>query len=65
MTRRPRWIWMGHALTALWIGAVIILTGGDPAHALFDFIFTVPLAGWVLALIVRRLVAGRSNGDRP
>lgn len=65
MTRRPRWIWIGHALTALWIGGVIIVTRGDPQHALFDFIFTVPLVGWLLAVLVRRFTARRGDGERP
>lgn len=63
MNPRPRWIWIGHGLTAVWIGGVIVLTRGSPDHVLFDTIFTVPLAGWVLALIIRRLISKQSGTD--
>jgi hypothetical protein len=63
MKPRPRWIWIGHALTALWIASVVIITRGDPQHVLFDAIFIVPLVGWLLALVIRHFL-NKGEGQR-
>lgn len=41
---------IGYILSALWMGAIVVITNGDTQHFLFNFIFTVPLAGWVIGL---------------
>lgn len=60
---RPRWHRIGYALTLAWIVAVMAVTGGDPAHPLYDLIFTVPLAAWIVAIIIDR-VARRRHARR-
>lgn len=39
--------------------AVLALTGGNSRHPLFDYIFAVPLAAWILGLIVAALIKRR------
>ena len=54
---RPRWQRIGAWLTALWIAFVLVVSEGSITHPLFDYIFTVPLAAWVVALLVARAAA--------
>jgi hypothetical protein len=58
---RDRKLWhpIGYALTAAWMLVVIGVTGADPGHRFFNTIFIVPLVGWVLGLVVARLIGGR------
>jgi len=32
---------------------------------LFDYIFIVPLAGWIIGMLVARVIAKKSGADRP
>jgi len=41
---------IGYILSALWMGGIVVATNGDTKHFLFNFIFTVPLAGWIIGL---------------
>ena len=43
---------VGYVLTAAWIVMVVVETDGDMAHPLFNYIFLVPLTGWIVAMIV-------------
>ncbi|MFQ5785813.1 MAG: hypothetical protein ACE5H8_13465 [Alphaproteobacteria bacterium] len=54
---RSRSLWMrtGYALTAAWMLGVIVATGSDVTHPFFDFIFIVPLSGWIFGLLIARL----------
>jgi len=67
MTRdwRNRGIWhpVGYGLTALWMLLVVMVTEGDPRHPFFNTIFIVPLAGWILGLLLARLTARRPPRD--
>ena len=62
----PRRLWtgVGYGLTAAWMVGVLVVTNSDPAHPLFDFIFVVPLIGWIVAIGVQRL-ARRRRPDPP
>lgn len=56
-TPPPKWLnghlWknVGYVLSAIWMIGVLIITGSDTKHPLFQYIFLVPLAGWVLGLM--------------
>ena len=56
---RPRWQRIGAWLTAAWIALVLVVGEGGITHPLFDYIFTVPLAAWIVAFLVARAVARR------
>ncbi len=56
---------MGYLLTAGWVGFILAASGGDTNHPLFDYIFVVPLAGWIIGMIVARIIAKKSGADRP
>lgn len=55
---------IGYVLTAIWMAGIVVVTNGDTGHVLFDFIFTVPLAGWIAGLVVAALLrrAERNRG---
>ena len=55
---------IGYVLTAIWMAGIVVVTNGDTGHVLFDFIFTVPLAGWIAGLVVAALLrrAQRNRG---
>ena len=53
------WNKIGFALTAVWMVVVLAITGGRVTHPFFDYIFSVPLVTWIVALIVGRLLAAR------
>lgn len=59
--RRRPWHRPASWLTAAWMIAVLVLSGGDHRHGLFEYIFIVPLAGWIAALIVDRLWTRRRD----
>ena len=46
-------------LTAVWMVVILAVTGGRVTHPFFDYIFSVPLVCWIVALIVGRLNAAR------
>ncbi len=50
-------------LTVVWLTHVAIQTDGDPKHPLFDFIFTVPLVGWLALILIWRLIERRGGGS--
>jgi len=56
---------MGYLLTAGWVGIILAASGGDSSHPLFDYIFIVPLAGWIIGMLVARVIAKKSGADRP
>jgi hypothetical protein len=66
---RSRRLWrpLGYALTVGWMIYVLAATGADRSHPLFDTIFIVPLAGWILGLVtawaLRRWLDGRRGKD--
>lgn len=60
---RRNWHLAGVILTALWLTAVAVRTGGDPQHPLFTYIFIVPLVGWLLLLVVTTLIERRRGGS--
>jgi hypothetical protein len=49
------WVVVGWVLSALWVAFVLAYSRGDPRHPLFEFIFVVPLAGWIAAFVVTRV----------
>lgn len=49
----------GYVLTAVWVVYVLSVTKGDMGHPLFDYIFLVPLAGWLIGLVVFRFILPR------
>jgi len=56
---------MGYLLTAGWVGFILAITGGDTTHPMFDYIFVVPLAGWIIGMIVARVIRSKNGADRP
>ncbi len=62
---RDRGIWhpVGYGLTALWMLLVVTVTEADPRHPFFNTIFIVPIGGWVLGLLLARLIARRRPRD--
>jgi hypothetical protein len=56
---------MGYLLTAGWVGFILAASGGDSNHPLFDYIFIVPLVGWIIGMLVARVIAKKSGADRP
>lgn len=58
------WHWLGIAGTVIWISFVSLTTAFDPAHPLFDFIFLVPIVGWILIGVRIRDIRRRSAGRR-
>ncbi len=56
---------IGYILSAIWMAGIVIATNGDTDHFLFNFIFTVPLAGWVIGLVAAALLRrAERNRDR-
>ena len=56
---------IGYILSAIWMAGIVIVTNGDTNHVLFNFIFTVPLAGWVIGLVIAALLRrAERNRDR-
>ena len=55
--RNPRVLQLfGIIATVIWLTHVGLTTDFEPAHPLFDYIFIVPLAGWiVITLVIKRL----------
>ena len=53
----------GYILSAIWMAGIVVATNGDTGHYLFDFIFTVPLAGWAIGLVIAALLH-RSERNR-
>ena len=45
------WTKVGFGLTAAWMLGVVLVTGNDVTHPLFDYIFSVPLVVWAVGLI--------------
>jgi hypothetical protein len=60
-TKIPNWRRVGVWLSALWIGLILVATEGRMDHPLFDYIFTVPLAAWIVAVVAARAVARRKK----
>ncbi len=62
---RDRGIWhpVGYGLTALWMLIVLMVTEADVRHPFFNTIFLVPIGGWVLGLLLARLIARRRPRD--
>ncbi len=61
---------VGFGLTAAWMLAIVLITGNDVAHPLFDYIFSVPIAVWIAVLLIERLFkiwqvkSGQAKGGR-
>ena len=54
---RAFWQPVGYGLTALWMIGILAITREDVHHPLFDLIFVVPLAGWIIGIAAARLIA--------
>lgn len=59
-----RWCRALIVFTLVWMTFVTAVTGADPAHPLFDGFFLVPLAAWILALLIHGL-RNRGKEERP
>ena len=60
----PAWTKAGYGLTALWMLIVLWITGNDPGHPFYQYIFSVPLAGWIAALVVRYIIRTWRRGQK-
>ncbi|MCW5700794.1 MAG: hypothetical protein KIT00_13245 [Rhodospirillales bacterium] len=61
--RREFWTKVGYGLTAAWMVFVVVWTDNDPSHPFFNFIFAVPLAGWITVVAVVKLVGFIKSRD--
>lgn len=59
------WQRIGYGGSAAWMLFVVTVTGNDPDHWFFNFIFIVPLAGWLIGIAVARVLKRRSGDDDP
>ena len=55
---------IGYILSAVWMAGIVVVTNGDTRHDLFDFIFTVPLAGWIVGLLAAALLRRAETGHK-
>ena len=59
---------VGYVLSAVWMAGIVVVTKGDTRHFLFNFIFIVPLAGWIIGLgiaaFLRRLEKNRKIPEK-
>lgn len=46
------WSKIGYVISALWMIGVLYYTKGDTRHSFFQYIFIVPLTGWVVVLAI-------------
>lgn len=58
---RQFWLRTGYVLTFIWIVAIYEITGGQSGHPLSRYMFIVPLAAWVVGLIVARWLFRRNS----
>lgn len=65
LNRAHLWRGVGYALTAAWMIGILVVTDSDPAHPWFDYIFVVPLVGWIVAVGIGRLIAARRGPAVP
>ena len=61
---RRLWTGIGYAASAAWMLGIVIATGNDTSHPLFQYIFIVPLAGWILGLLAARYLLPPRPPDR-
>lgn len=55
---------IGYILSALWMGGIVVITKGDTKHYLFNFIFLVPLAGWIIGLAIASILNRREKNQK-
>jgi hypothetical protein len=53
---RETWTRIGYVLSVVWMMAILLVSGGRVTHPAFDYIFIVPLAGWIIGLVIARLI---------
>ncbi len=58
---KPFWTRLAAGFTIVWIGLVIVLTKGDQDHWLNNTMFLLPIAVWVVILIVFRKSGQRDD----
>jgi hypothetical protein len=62
---RRLWMTVGYVASAAWMLLVLAMTNGNVRDPFFNMIFIVPLAGWVIGLVIARVVvAVRNRRDR-
>lgn len=58
---RRFWVTVGYTGSAAWMLLVLAVTNGDVGHPFFATIFLVPLAGWIIGLVIARVVVYARN----
>ncbi len=53
---RRLWMTVGYVGSAGWMLLVLAVTNGDVSDPFFNTIFLVPLTGWVVGLVIARIV---------
>jgi len=53
---RETWTRIGYVLSVIWMVGILVVSGGRVTHPAFDYIFIVPLGGWILGLLIARFV---------
>ena len=62
---RDRSVWhpLGYGLTAAWMLLVVVVTEAETKHPFFDTIFLVPIGGWLIGLLIARVLTRRRSRD--
>ena len=53
------WRPLGYFASFAWIAAILIATEGNTRAPLFQYVFIVPLAGWVVGLAAAAIIKRR------
>lgn len=56
VTRSQLWRGIGYGLTAAWMIGILIVSDSNPAHPWFNYIFVVPLIGWIIGIGIARFL---------
>ena len=59
------WRGIGYGLTAAWMIVILVITDSDPSHPWFDYIFVVPLVGWIITVGIARFATSRNGPPVP
>ena len=53
---RRMWVGIGYFASAAWMLFVVVKTGGNAGHPLFDYIFIVPIGMWAVGLALAWMI---------
>ena len=63
---RQFWMIVGYIGIAAWMLFLLVRTGGNVEDPLFELIFVVPLAAWIVGLVLARIISALGKDrDKP